>query len=277
MDGADLIGIGYEPGPALGQALETLLAEVVGRSRPQQARDAARAGRGAPALMIRWDAPGPYVVAFTTREGGVSTGAHASLNLGSRTDDPARVAENRRLACAQLGLDPERLAVNRAAHNAALRARPGANEASRATRSGPTSRSYRSSRLPPTACRSRLPARTGPPALAVAHAGWRGLAAGSSRPPSGARRESRPRSSGRRSGRAATRSAAEVSDRFDADLTRDGMLDLWSAAERALRRAGVASVERLDLCTHCHPELFFSHRCSGPRRGAQGVIGAIAG
>jgi len=29
VDGADLIGIGYEPGPALGQALDTLLAEVV--------------------------------------------------------------------------------------------------------------------------------------------------------------------------------------------------------------------------------------------------------
>ena len=31
VDGADLIGIGYEPGPALGQALEALLAEVVER------------------------------------------------------------------------------------------------------------------------------------------------------------------------------------------------------------------------------------------------------
>ena len=29
MDGTDLIGIGYEPGPALGKALQTLLDEVV--------------------------------------------------------------------------------------------------------------------------------------------------------------------------------------------------------------------------------------------------------
>ena len=29
VDGADLIGIGYEPGPALGAALRTLLTEVV--------------------------------------------------------------------------------------------------------------------------------------------------------------------------------------------------------------------------------------------------------
>jgi copper oxidase (laccase) domain-containing protein len=68
----------------------------------------------------------------------------------------------------------------------------------------------------------------------------------------------------------------EVASRFDADLTVDGRLDLWSAAERALRRAGVSVVERVDLCTRCHPELFFSHRRSGRARGVQGVIGALA-
>jgi copper oxidase (laccase) domain-containing protein len=68
----------------------------------------------------------------------------------------------------------------------------------------------------------------------------------------------------------------EVSARFDDDLTRDGILDLWTAAERALRRAGVGGVERVDLCTRCNPELFFSHRRSGPVRGVQGVIGAVA-
>ena len=69
----------------------------------------------------------------------------------------------------------------------------------------------------------------------------------------------------------------EVSARFDPDLTRDGMLDLWAAAERALERAGVRRVERLDLCTRCTPALFFSHRRSGLDRGTQGVIGAVVG
>jgi hypothetical protein len=68
-----------------------------------------------------------------------------------------------------------------------------------------------------------------------------------------------------------------VSARFDSDLTCEGVLDLWSAAERALTRAGVARVERLDLCTRCNPELFFSHRRTGAERGVQGVIGALAG
>ena len=77
--------------------------------------------------MIRWDAPGPYVVAFTTREGGVSTAEHASLNLGSRFDEPARIQENRRIACTELGLAPELLVANRQRHTTTVRrAVPGA-------------------------------------------------------------------------------------------------------------------------------------------------------
>ena len=49
--------------------------------------------------MIRWKVPGPFEVVFTTREGGVSEGAYASLNLGRLTHDPKpNVEENRRRA-----------------------------------------------------------------------------------------------------------------------------------------------------------------------------------
>ena len=42
--------------------------------------------------MIRWAAPGPYEVAFSTRVGGVSRGPFESLNLGRMTGDvPERV------------------------------------------------------------------------------------------------------------------------------------------------------------------------------------------
>ena len=68
--------------------------------------------------MIRWEQPG-YEVAFTTRIGGVSQGAYASLNLGALTADlAANVDENRRLACAGIGADPERLTLNRQIHSA---------------------------------------------------------------------------------------------------------------------------------------------------------------
>ena len=43
------------------------------------------------------------------------------------------------------------------------------------------------------------------------------------------------------------------------------------AAERALRAAGCERVDRVDLCTACHPELFFSHRRDDGRTGRQGV------
>ena len=52
-------------------------------------------------------------------------------------------------------------------------------------------------------------------------------------------------------------------------------LDLWRAAEHALYDAGVKQVERLDLCTACNPELFFSHRRDGKPRGVQGVLARV--
>src|SRR5436305_5196955 len=71
--------------------------------------------------MIRWNAPGPYVVAFTTRGGGVSEGPFASRNLGLLTaDDEARVVENRRRACTALGADVARLAMNRQVNGAVV-------------------------------------------------------------------------------------------------------------------------------------------------------------
>jgi len=228
--------------------------------------------------MIRWDAPGPYVVAFTTREGGVSTGEFASLNLGSRNDDPERIAENRRLACERLGLDHERLAVNRQRHTArAVRARPGGRgeiaDSLWTDEPGLPLLALAADCVPIAIARA-----SGGPALAVVHAGWRGLARGvveASAASLGG--DEIAAIVGPSIGPCCYQVGAEVSERFDPDLTREGRLDLWTAAERALSRAGVTSVERLDLCTRCHPEQFFSHRYSGPQHGAQGVIGAVAG
>lgn len=228
--------------------------------------------------MIHWQAPGPYVVAFTTRFGGVSEGPYASLNLSTRGDDPERVAENRRIACAALGLDAGRLAVNRQRHSPAVhRAEPGVREEPGdglwSDEPGQPMLALAADCLP-----IAVATTDGPPRLAVLHAGWRGLAEGVVE--AGVRAlGAAPTAAvvGPAVGPCCYEVGAEVSARFDPDLTRDGVLDLWSAAERALRRAGVEAVERVDLCTRCNPELFFSHRRSGPARGAQGVIGALVG
>ncbi len=99
-------------------------------------------------------------------------------------------------------------------------------------------------------------ANGGTPALALLHAGWRGLLGGIA-------------SSGVQALGGALVSAVvgpgigpccyEVGEEvaapfrraFGLDLVRDGKLDLWSAAERALRAAGCARVDRVDLCTAC--------------------------
>jgi hypothetical protein len=228
--------------------------------------------------MIRWDPPGPYVVAFTTRKGGVSTGRFDSLNLGSREDDAANVAENRRRVCEELGLESGRLAINRQRHTAlAVKARPGVQtETADALWTDVP-------RVPMLAlsadCVPIAIARTdGPPALAVVHAGWRGLAAGVIDAAVAALGDS-PTAAivGPAAGPCCYEVGPEVSSRFDSDLTAGRILDLWSAAERALRSAGVTAVERLDLCTRCNPERFFSHRRTGRPHGVQGVIGALAG
>jgi len=228
--------------------------------------------------LIHWEAPGPYVVAFTTRVGGVSEGPYASLNLGARGDDPARVVENRRRACASLGLDAARLSVNRQRHSPTVhRAEPG-------IRDEPGDGLWSDIPGQPMLALAAdcvpiaIAATGGEPRLAVLHAGWRGLAEGVVE--AGVRALGDVATAavvGPAVGPCCYEVGPEVSARFDADLTKDGILDLWAVAARALNRAGVRDVERVDLCTRCNPELFFSHRRSGPARGAQGVIGAVAG
>lgn len=56
-------------------------------------------------LAIDWPAPATVRAAFSTRQGGVSQGAYASLNLGSHVgDEPAAVSTNRAALAAHLGL-----------------------------------------------------------------------------------------------------------------------------------------------------------------------------
>ncbi len=94
--------------------------------------------------LIRWDAPGPYAVAFSTRRGGVSGGPFESLNLGRLTDDDsANVDENRRRLCDAVGAKSEDLVLNRQVHGATVtRAEPGTRGGT-GTACGPRSRTCR--------------------------------------------------------------------------------------------------------------------------------------
>jgi polyphenol oxidase len=229
--------------------------------------------------VIRWDEPG-YVVGFTTRVGGVSQGPYASLNLGRGTgDDVDLVDENRRRVCAELGADPELLAANRQVHSAIVnRAEPG-------QLGEPGDGVWTAEPGVPLLatvadCVPIAIAARGRGRLALLHAGWRGLSSGLLAAGADAiRGDDRSELSaivGPSAGPCCYEVGAEVAERFDHDLTRSRKLDLWTAAERLLRNAGVAVVQRVDVCTICNPELFFSHRRDGKPRGVQGVIGYVA-
>ena len=231
--------------------------------------------------LIRWDAPGPYEVAFSTRRGGVSEGAFASLNLGLLTADaPANVDENRRRLCAAAGADPARLAMNRQIHATTVnRARAG--ERSRegdglwTDEPGVPMLKVTADCLP--IALARVNGRAG---LALLHAGRLGLLAGIVEAGVAALGGKVAAAVGPGIGPCCYEVGDEIADayraRFGPDAVRDRRLDLWTVSERVLREAGVDSVERLDLCTACDPDRFFSHRRDRGVTGRQGVIGYVA-
>lgn len=233
--------------------------------------------------MIRWEVDG-YEVVFTTRLGGVSEGPFASLNLGRKSGDvPEHADENRRIACATIGAEVEKLALNYQVHS------------DRVLRAAPAMRDEHADglwtndpRLPILAMSAdclpiavaRIDAER--PAVAVLHAGWRGLlagivAAGANALGDGDLAAAIGPAIGPCCYEVGEEVAAPFRERFGDDVVRAGRLDLWTSAERALRAAGVERVLRLDRCTFCEPETFFSHRRDHGRTGRQGVIAYVSG
>jgi hypothetical protein len=232
--------------------------------------------------LFRWEAPGPYDVVFSTRLGGVSKGPYASLNLGRKTgDEPERVDENRRRLCDAVSADLERLALNFQVHSAAV------NRALAGERGVVGDGLWTDEpNLPVLAltadCVPIALARADGdrPAVGVLHAGRIGLLEGVVAAGVSTLGGHPAAAIGPAIGPCCYEVGGEVAEpyraRFGAGVVRNGKLDLWAAAEQALRDAGCASVERLDLCTACNPELFFSYRRDGKPRGAQGVLARVA-
>jgi polyphenol oxidase len=234
--------------------------------------------------VIRWDAPGPYTVAFSTRTGGVSGGPYESLNLGLLTgDEPANVAENRRRLCDAVDADAEAMAMPLQRHGATVaEARPA--EKGERECDGLWSEQPGQALLVVTAdCLPVALVRTNGarPALAMLHVGWRGLlegvvAAGARALGGGAFAAAIGPGIGPCCYEVGDDVAQPFRARFGSNVVQEGRLDLWSAAERALRDAGCREVERLDLCTFCRPQSFFSHRRDRGSTGRQGGVGHVS-
>lgn len=215
----------------------------------------------------------------TTRPGGVSTGAFASLNLGDHVGDaPAAVAANRRRLAVALGLPVEPLWL-RQVHGTqvadAAVAAPGAQaDASVAAVPGMVCAVLTADCLPVLFC-DEAGTR-----IAAAHAGWRGLAAGVLEATVAALEASGARADHLLAwiGPAISAAAYEVGDEVrDAFLSADPQavsgftanargrwqLDLPALARQRLTAVGISRVYGGDLCTHGDPQRFFSHRRDG--------------
>jgi polyphenol oxidase len=229
--------------------------------------------------LIRWDAPGPYTVAFSTRLGGVSEGAYESLNLGRSTrDDSENVDENRRRLCETVGVDRERLALNRQVHGATVNRA----EAGERTKDGDgvwtdepdvPMLAFSADCLPIALARVE-----GNPGLALLHAGRMGLLEGIVEAGVAALGGTIAAIVGPGIGPCCYEVGEDIlaayRARFGPGVIQGRNLDLWTAAEDVLREAGVEGVERVDVCTACD-DRFFSHRRDGPVTGRQGVVGYV--
>lgn len=234
--------------------------------------------------MIEVEVPDAQVM-FSTRQGGVSEGPYASLNLGLQTgDEPDRVIENRRLLAERLGLDVGAIASGRQVHETAIERWGAAPDPER------HGFANRAAELPEvdghTTARHGLAllvlvADCLPVALvshqrvAMVHCGWRGLADGIVGHALALFDAAPTAVVGPGIGRCCFEVGPEVLARFeDVEGAAEGrMLDLRRVAEARLLAAGATGVEHVDLCTSCHPELFFSHRRDDGVTGRQcGIV-----
>jgi YfiH family protein len=213
-------------------------------------------------------------VRFTTRAGGISDGPYASLNLGCWTDDdPCAVAENRRRAA-----DGRPLAFARQVHGTRVLTVDGATaEDAIADADGVATAAAGVAALVLTA--DCLPiALATPKAIAMVHAGWRGLADGVLEAGVRAIRALDPGGElaaaiGPGAGGCCYEVGDEVAARFpDVPRRADRTIDLNAIAADRLAVAGVSRLLDVDRCTMCEPDLFFSHRASGGLTGRQGGL-----
>jgi len=222
--------------------------------------------------VIRVELPGAEAV-FSTRRGGVSEPPYDSLNLGILTDDHrARVERNRALLAEKAGLDGRGVAMGWQVHGTGVRrwdAPPEDGDLERVD-AHVTAREDLALLVIVADC---LPiALAGEGAVAMVHAGWRGLAGGIVEQAAAELGDVRAAAVGPAIGRCCYEVGEEVLAQFDARFADGRMLDLRAVAEDRLRAAGVERIEHVDMCTSCRADLFFSHRRDDGVTGRQGGL-----
>ncbi len=227
-------------------------------------------------IVPNWAVPPAVHALVTTRSGGVSIGARRTMDLGGAESSDEAVAENRRRLCRFLPGDPHWLRQVHGAEVAVL-------DATSPATAWPCADAA-VTRTPDVVCAVRIAdclpvflADARGNTVAVAHAGWRGLAAGvltttlATMERLGSGPERLVAWLGPAIGPAAFEVGPEVRDAFcmrnDAALTcftpgREGKwhADLYALAALQLHEAGVRTANGGGLCTHADASRFFSYR-----------------
>jgi YfiH family protein len=228
-----------------------------------------------------WPAPAGVRALCTVRSGGVSAPPFKSLNFGQRVGDgPAALAGNlARLAeAAALPAAPEWL-VQVHGNTVVDLDLPGSREADAAF----TRQAGRLCAIQTADCLPVLFTTTDARAVAAAHAGWRGLAAGVLESTVDALRDAAPRGDiiawlGPAIGPSHFEVGADVVDAFvgqdaDAEIAfienarGRWQCDLYTLARRRLAQAGVVSIHGGEHCTFAETGRFYSYRRDGGQTG----------
>ncbi len=220
---------------------------------------------------------------FFTRQGGVSTGIHASLNCGPGSRDiAANVAENRARVAELLGAEPGKLLTLFQRHSAdvVVADKPWRGEKPPEADAIVTKRRGLAVGVLTADCAPVLFCDGEAGVVAAAHAGWRGALSGIVEATVEAMRKlgAKPERITAAIGPAISQKAYEVGSEFvkrfvgeapgseaffmTDESSGEPHFDLPAYVAERLARAGVGSIADLGLCTYCEETRLFSYRRS---------------
>ncbi|HTQ37352.1 MAG TPA: peptidoglycan editing factor PgeF [Steroidobacteraceae bacterium] len=244
---------------------------------------------GLPLLAPDWRAPPGVRALVTTRRGGVSAAPREELNLAAHVGDTAAaVAENRRRLRAAAALPDEPRWLHQVHGAAVADLDAGAREHPVQADAAVTGRAGTVCAVLTADCLPVLLAAGDGSAVAIAHAGWRGLAAGVLEATVAALRTRiaagvalacwiGPAISARHfEVRADVREPFLAADAENAAAFVPGRAGHWQCdlpwlARRQLQRLGVAHIADSGRCTYAEEAHFYSHRRDVQHRGLAGT------
>lgn len=229
---------------------------------------------------------------FSTRFGGVSRGNCASMNISTtRGDDPAAIKENTRRIASAIGVEPENMVFTHQTHTVNVAVVKEKDEGRRFPETDGMVTDV------PGICLVTFYADCVPlyfvdpvkKAIGLSHSGWRGTVRKMGKVTVEKMREAygcRPEDIVAAIGPSICQDCYEVSgdviEEFQKNFKMEILpelfyrkengkyqLNLWKANEEVLLEAGIKKekIAVTNVCTHCNPNVLFSHRTMGDRRG----------